>query len=202
MSCLPDNDTLFYWLSQYGTIFLFCSLALGIILLPVPEETLLVITGAFIGNAKLSFLPTFLAACGGSITGITGSYLIGRTAGSYLVHKFGSKVGIGEKQLNRAHAWFEKFGTWALFIGYFIPGLRHFTGLSAGITELEYNRFALYAYSGAIIWVSLFISIGYFTGNYCLTLVQNLEFSIEHVAIGLILLSLIGCLIYLKKKML
>ena len=52
-------------------------------------------------------------------------------------------------------------GKWALIIGYFIPGVRHLTGYVAGGLRLPWRYFALFAYSGALLWVSLFIGAGY-----------------------------------------
>lgn len=45
-------------------------------------------------------------------------------------------------------------------VGYFIPGVRHFTGYFSGIIALPYRKFALYAYGGALFWVILFLGIG------------------------------------------
>ena len=81
MEYLPNTETLIHLLDQYGIIILFVLLALGIIALPVPEETLLVLTGILISNEKLALAPAFFAVLLGSICGITVSYLLGRTAG-------------------------------------------------------------------------------------------------------------------------
>ena len=124
-------------------------LALGIIALPVPEETLMVLSGFLMSQGTLRIAPTILAATLGSICGITVSYLVGKTAGYYFLHKHGSWLGLTEDRLDKAHEWFTKFGKWALLIGYFIPGVRHFTGLSAGTTRLDYSLFATFAYLGA-----------------------------------------------------
>ena len=56
-------------------------------------------------------------------------------------------------------------GHWALTFGYFIPGVRHFTAYAAGMSELEAPQFALFAYSGAVLWVGTFLSLGYFLGE-------------------------------------
>lgn len=167
MDFLFDNETLSLWLTHYGSIALFFLLVFGIIALPIPEETLMVLAGILIGKEKLSIPFTMLAGYAGSICGITISYWIGRTAGHYLVLKYGKWVGITEKRFQKAHEWFERFGKWTLLIGYFIPGLRHFTGLTSGITEMEFKHFALFAYTGAVIWVSIFLSIGYFCSGVC-----------------------------------
>lgn len=189
MDVLPDvfND----WLLNYGSFALFGLLALGIIALPVPEETLLVFTGVMIQQGTFELIPAILAAYFGSILGITVSYLIGHTGGLYIVKKYGIYVGLTEAKLLKAHYWFEVYGKWILFVGYFIPGLRHFTGIFAGISDLEYYNFALFAYTGAFFWVLTFISVGYFFGNYQQQVYEIIERNIELVfTVGIIAILL------------
>lgn len=171
---LSENSTFSLWLLHYGSFALFGLLAFGIIAFPVPEETLMLFAGLLMSQGRLSLTATPLAAIFGSICGISVSYLLGRTAGNYCIHRFGARVGLTESRLQKAHEWFEKFGTWTLMIGYFVPGLRHFTGFSAGTTNLEFNRFALFAYSGAVVWVSTFLTVGYFFGDCCIALLSYL----------------------------
>jgi membrane protein DedA with SNARE-associated domain len=169
MSFIPDLDTLSLWLTNYGSFALFAALILGIIALPIPEETLMIIAGVLMSKGNLLMPSTIIAALAGSICGITTSYLLGRLASNFFIHKL-KWIGITEAHFERAHNWFERFGKWTLFIGYFVPGLRHFTGLVAGMTALQYPHFALYAYTGALFWVSTFLFIGYFFGDYSATL--------------------------------
>src|SRR5262249_11216787 len=121
-------DSLVIWLTQYGSFALFGLLALGIIALPIPDETLMTFAGVMIAKGHLEMIPTLLAAYGGCFFGITVSYFIGRTAGTYLVKQYGSHIGLTEEKINRVHLWFEKIGKWTLLVGYFIPGVRHLTG--------------------------------------------------------------------------
>jgi membrane protein DedA with SNARE-associated domain len=60
--------------------------------------------------------------------------------------------------------WFERYGKWTLFFGYFIAGVRHFTALAAGMSNVRLKTFALFAWPGGLAWVISFISIGYFLG--------------------------------------
>lgn len=172
------------WLVDYGSISLFILLALGIIALPVPEETLMVIAGFLVSKGLLNFPFTWVAAFLGSIFGISVSYLIGKKVGYFVLHEYGKWVGITEKKLQKAHNWFEKYGTWSLFIGYFIPGVRHFTGVIAGATELEYSRFALFAFTGAFFWVTTFLSVGYFFGDYWVLILEKIEDSFLYILIA------------------
>lgn len=164
MECL--NDTFSYWLLEYGSVALFLLLALGIVALPIPDETLMVISGVMIHQGHLYALPIIIAAYLGSMCGITFSYFIGRTAGHYILKRYGKWIGINEKKMQKAHDWYEYLGKWTLTFGYFIPGVRHVTGIFAGMTELEYPVFAVFAYTGAFLWATVFLSIGYFFGPY------------------------------------
>lgn len=188
MDLLADNSALTVWLLQYGSIALFFLLATGIVALPVPEETLMVISGILMFHEKLSVFPTLLAAYLGVMCGITVSYLLGRTANQYLIPKYGKWVGITPIRLQKAHNWFERYGKWTLSVGYFIPGVRHFTGVVAGTAKLEYSQFALFAYTGAVFWVTTFLSIGYFFGKQWLALFdyyRRIEIGFDWVAIAI-----------------
>lgn len=160
------HDTFAHWLLEYGSIALFFLLALGIVALPIPDETLMVISGVLIHQGHLYAIPTLIAAYAGSMCGITLSYVLGRTAGHFIITRYGKWIGITAQNLQKAHDWYEYLGKWTLTFGYFIPGVRHVTGIFAGTTELEYSKFALFAYTGAFIWATIFLSIGYFFGPY------------------------------------
>ncbi|MEI8365434.1 MAG: DedA family protein [Parachlamydiaceae bacterium] len=188
MDCIFINEEWSYWMLNYGAVVLFVLLALGIVALPIPDETLLVCSGVFMSQGTFGIPTTILAALAGSICGITLSYIVGRTGGSYLVHKYGAKIGITEERLQRTHVWFEHYGKWTLTVGYFIPCVRHFTGISAGISGLEFPQFALFAYSGACFWVATFLSIGYFFGNICFSFLENLDMPMVAIASGVALL--------------
>lgn len=152
------------WILHYGSFALFCLLALGIVGLPVPDETLLVFVGVLIAKGKLPLVTTFLSAFLGSALGITLSYLIGFATEKLFIEKYGPWIGLTEKKIQKVRHWFDKIDKWVLFFGYFIPGVRHLTGYIAGTTQMSYKRFMLYAYSGALVWCITFLTIGYFSG--------------------------------------
>ncbi len=158
-------EPLLAWLSHYGYAGLFGLLALGIVGLPIPNETLLVFSGYLIFKGRLQAGLTFAAAFGGGACGISLSYLIGRTVGYKVVSRYGKYLRITPERLERVHRWFQSIGDWLLAIGYFIPGVRHVTALIAGMSHLEYRTFALFAYSGAAVWTGLFLLLGYLVGE-------------------------------------
>ena len=158
-------DWLFEWLSQYGYVGLFAGLLFGILGLPIPDETLLVFCGYLIYHGRLDFATAFLVGFAGSLCGITLSFYLGRSLGHAVVHRYGKYIRLTPEHLERVDRWFDRIGAWSLSIGYFIPGIRHFTALVAGMGHMRYLTFALFAYSGAAVWVALFLTLGYVFGD-------------------------------------
>src|SRR5216683_1728303 len=153
-------DAVFQWITTYGYGAIFLLLMLGVVGLPIPDETLLVFCGYLISRGRMNPLAAWLSALAGSWCGISLSYMIGRTLGLGFVHRFGKYVHITEARLQKVHEWFDRIGHWALFVGYYIAGVRHFTAIIAGTSCLEYRHFATYAYSGAFVWVCPVLGLG------------------------------------------
>lgn len=201
MDFIPSLATLSSWLIDHGSLFIFIAFSLGILILPVPEETLMLLAGSLIKAGKLKFPGIFIGALCGTMTGITMSYLIGKSFGLFLIHKYGRYIGFTEKRLHKAHSWFEKYGKWTLMVGYFIPGVRHFTGLSAGATKLHFKKFMLFAYSGAFFWVCLFLSLGYFLGHFAIRIFEDVEFTSDNLILFGLLCSLVIITVTILKKL-
>ena len=110
------------------------------------------------GSTRAS--PFSLTVCG-SAGGISISYALGTRFG----HRFVTYVRLSPAWVLKTEQMFLRFGPVLLTIGYFIPGVRHFTAVVAGMSRLRFRKFALFAYSGAVIWVTLFLTLGYIFGN-------------------------------------
>jgi membrane protein DedA with SNARE-associated domain len=156
---------LIHWIKTYGYLGVFSSLMLGMFGLPVPDESILTFTGFLIHKSYLQPVPAVLAAFGGSICGITFNYAVGRFIGFPLLSKYGFLIRLSPAKLDKAQQWFEKYGKWALFFGYFLPGIRHLSAFSAGASRLRYWLFALFAYAGGFLWAVSFVALGYFGGE-------------------------------------
>lgn len=153
------------WISTYGYAALFGCLMFGIVGLPIPDETLLALSGYLVFKGQFSLLPTVITSVVGSLTGISLSFLIGRTGGYRVLHRYGPRFHITDDKIAMVEGWFERVGKWILMIGYFIPGVRHLMALVAGSAKMPYPFFAVFAYSGGIIWSLTFISLGYYLGD-------------------------------------
>jgi membrane protein DedA with SNARE-associated domain len=193
-------ESVFEWISLYGYAALFVLLVLGIIGLPVPDETLLVFCGYLVAQGKLAVVGTYAAAAAGSLCGITISYWIGRGLGFEVVHWFGRYARVGEQRLDQIHRWFNRSGHWLLFVGYYIAGVRHFTALIAGASHLEFRSFMLYAWSGGAIWVGAFLTIGYVIGENWREIADLVHRWMHWIAYGFVAAAIVYWLIWRARK--
>ena len=189
-------ETVLAWVSTYGYAAIFTLLVFGIVGLPVPDETMLVFCGYLVLRGNLRLVPTLIVAFLGSACGITISYLIGRTLGLGFVHKWGRYIGVSEARLEKVHVWFNRIGHWALFVGYYIAGVRHFTAIVAGTSCLEYRAFAAYAYSGAAVWVCTFVGLGYYFGEHWREIFEAIHRNLNLFSV--ILLAIVGAYVFYR----
>jgi membrane protein DedA with SNARE-associated domain len=175
-----------HWISAYGYGAIFVLLLLGIVGLPIPDETILVYCGYLIYKGTLHALPAYFTAMAGSWCGISLSYTIGRTLGTGAVSHYGNRLHLTEDRLEQVHVWFKRIGHWALAVGYFIAGLRHLTAIVAGMSRLEFPSFAAYAWSGGAVWVGCFILLGYVLGERWRTIAELVHRDMGYASLALI----------------
>jgi membrane protein DedA with SNARE-associated domain len=154
------------WVSEYGYFGIFFLLIFGIIGLPIPDEWLLVLSGYLAFKEVLGFFPTLVIAAIGSASGLTVSYLLGRSSGNFVVRKYGKWFSIDDQKLHRTREWFQNLGCWVLVVGPFVPGVRNLMGYVAGASKLRADIFMRFAYLGALISSATFVSFGYFAGRH------------------------------------
>jgi membrane protein DedA with SNARE-associated domain len=194
-------EAIAFWIGHYGYVAIFSLLLLGIVGLPVPDEWLLTFAGYLVFKNNLHFWPAFAAAALGSICGITISYGLGRSLGLFLIHHYSRLLRISQNDLDRVHTWFDRFGTWTLLIGYYVPGVRHFTAVVAGASKMEFHLFSVFAYSGALLWTTTFMMLGYAFGEHWTQVLRQVQ---RHLAawalVALILIVIFGIRWYRKRR--
>jgi len=183
-------DAVLQWVAVYGYAAVFFLLMLGVVGLPVPDETLLVFCGYLVSKGTFRPAGAFAAALAGSWCGISLSYMIGRTVGLGMVHRFGKYIHVTDQRLETVHRWFGKSGHWALFGGYYIAGVRHLTAILAGASKLEFRTFVLFAWSGGMCWVASFLTLGYFLGEDWKRAADVVHRDLVAVSVALIILGL------------
>ena len=147
----------------YAVVFLFVAIeSLGI---PLPGETVLVTAGALAALGHLSIWWVIAIAAAGGIVGDAAGYWIGRLGGIAIIKRYGRVVHFDEHKLEKVRAFFNKYGSRAVFFGRFIALLRTWAALLAGTAEMPYRVFTLYNVLGGITWATLFGTLGYLFGR-------------------------------------
>lgn len=157
------SQLLFHYITQYGYVGLFLIVGISILGLPVPDEFLMTFVGFLTYSGQLNTVSAILFAAMGCCTAVTIEYLLGlffQRKVSVLLKKHAGSSKI-EKVLN----WYHQHGGKLLTVGYFIPGVRHIFSYAAGMSKISYRKFATFAYLGAFLWTTLFISLGRILGS-------------------------------------
>src|SRR6185295_6836527 len=160
------EQTIVQLITDYGYFGIFFLLIFGIIGLPIPDEWLLVISGYLAFQNVLDLGPTLVVAALGSAGGLTMSYVLGRKSSDYMVRRYGRWLSIDDHKLMRAQQWFQSLGRWVLVVGPFIPGVRNLMGYIAGASRLRLHIFMRFAYLGALISSTTFVTFGYYAGRH------------------------------------
>ena len=148
--------------NRYGYIVLFVGLLAENAALPVPGETILLVSAlySYFGELRLALiLPIGIAA---AVLGDNVSFYIGRRYGRPFVERYGSYILISRKRMERVEHFFERHGSRAVFLQRWITGFRVLGALVAGTTRMGWSRFLFYNICGAVVWVTTVGLLGYF----------------------------------------
>lgn len=144
-------------------------LSVGLILdsfgIPIPSEVLLAVGGALAATGRFNvWVVLFLGTSAQLVGGLVG-YWIGRYGGYPFLRKYGKYVFISEKDLERTHVAFEKYGPLLTMGGRCLPVIRGLVAYPAGIAKMRLDLFVLYTTIGSFVWSVLFIWLGYKLGE-------------------------------------
>ena len=118
-------------------------------------------------NAPWNWLIVLIVATVGAVAGSLAGYLIGAWGGRPLLDRYGRYVHIQADDLDRADAWFAKYGDWAVFFGRLVPLVRALINYPAGVARMPVGRFMLFSALGSLPWNAALLLGGYLLGaNY------------------------------------
>lgn len=180
-------ETILNWVEHAGYLGLFLTLAFGVIGVPVPDEAILMFAGFLCYEHRMDLRLALLTGFASSICGVSLTYLLGRTFGWWLIHRYGPIVHITPQRLEWVHQWFERYGRWTIFLGYFIPGLRQGVPYAAGMAGMSFWLFAAYCFTSGFLWAALFVGAGFKLGPQWQAVLDRIQ--VGHLAVyGLIVL--------------
>lgn len=138
---------------------------------------------------------------------LIGSIALAATAGYYAGYYFGYKTGqalynrkdtlfFKQKYIHTANDFYKKYGGIALILGRFLPIVRTFAPILAGVVRVSPRTFLLYNVAGAVLWPATIVSAGYFVGS----VFPNALNYLDYIVIAFILVTTIPILNNLRKK--
>jgi membrane protein DedA with SNARE-associated domain len=120
--------------------------------LPIPGETALIVAGGLAASGRLSLPIVVLIAALAATLGATLGYWIGRRRGRALLLRDGRGAVHRRAAAARGDRFFARYGSGAVFLGRFIPGVRYVGALMAGASRMPWRRFAVANAAGAVLW--------------------------------------------------
>jgi membrane protein DedA with SNARE-associated domain len=184
---------------KYGYLAVFITMALESACIPIPSEIVMPYAGYLVTQNKMTILN---AAVVGSLANLFGSwiaYFVGRYGGRNFIEKYGKYVFLSYKHLAWADKWFAEKGDITVLVSRMLPAVRTFISLPAGITRMNFFRFSIYTFIGALPWNLALVYVGYvFAGNW--ELMQDYLHKFNYVIWGTLVLLVIAYIIYRRKK--
>jgi membrane-associated protein len=157
----------FYWISLL-ILFIECGLFFPFL----PGDTLLFALGLFLNSGKIDIFGTppivelliaFVLLTGAAFLGNVVGYEIGRAIGPPLYERDGAIL--KKKYFDQTRSFFDKHGNKALVIGRFVPFVRTFVTVVAGVTRMDRRRFFFWSLVGAVLWVGSILLLGFTLGH-------------------------------------
>ena len=182
-----DDFVARYGVWVYALLFAIIFAETGLVVTPfLPGDSLLFAAGAIAARGKLDIAGLFFLLAGAAILGNTVNYSVGHFIGPRVFRSDETHPLLNRQHLDRAHAFFDKYGGMAVVLTRFVPIIRTFVPFVAGAGAMRYSAFALFNVFGGLLWVGVCLGAGYAFGN--VPIVKN-NFSL--VAIGIVAVSMI-----------
>ncbi|WP_226345575.1 DedA family protein [Agilicoccus flavus] len=159
-----------YLLGRFGTGFFWVSTAIvfiecGLLFPLLPGDSLLFAVGMFVrrGDVSLDIVTACVLLSVGAFLGNIVGYEIGRALGTPLYSRDGRFL--KRTYFDQTNAFFDKHGNKALVLGRFVPIVRTFVTVVAGVGRMDRRRFFTWSAVGAVLWATGVTLIGYFLGG-------------------------------------
>jgi len=169
-----------YGIWTYAILFAVIFIETGFVIMPfLPGDSLLFAAGTFAALKALDIRLLLLLLSVAAVIGDSVNYWVGHRLGPKVFRNENARF-FKKEYLERTHAFYEKHGGKTIIIARFVPIIRSFAPLIAGVGRMSYGRFLSFNVIGGVGWVLLLTGAGYFFGN--IPLVKN-NYSLAIVAI-------------------
>lgn len=147
-------------ISTFGYTGILLTMAIESACIPLPSEIIMPFSGYLVTTGQFTMVGVTLAGAIGNVIGSIVAYYVGVLGGRPIVERYGPYVLISQKDLEIADRWFSRYGEAAVFFSRMLPVVRTFISLPAGIARMNFPRFVLFTFVGALPWCYLLAYIG------------------------------------------
>ncbi|MBL8925894.1 MAG: VTT domain-containing protein [Pseudonocardia sp.] len=187
-------DTILTWLGPWALvglaliIFAECGLLLGFFL---PGDSLLFTAGLFVASGAIGapLWAVCLLLVGAAVLGNATGYWIGRSAGPAVFHKPQSRL-FNPHHVAKTQEFFDRYGNRAIVLGRFVPIVRTFITVMAGVGRMDPRRYLTYSLIGGVAWAAGVTVLGYWLGQFAVV-----KANIELMLVAIVLLSVLPMII-------
>jgi len=148
-------------ITQWGYAAIALIVLLGNVGLPVPEETVLTVSGYLVWQGRLKLAPVLVVAVTSAVIGDNAAYWVGRRYGRLVITRL---IRVSPDRVERMQRFVMRYGMLAVFVARFVAGLRFMAGPLAGSTGLSPIRFFVANFLGAAVYVPVAVAVGYGVG--------------------------------------
>ena len=162
------NDTINFLVSitqDLGYFGVFIMMFLESSFFPFPSEIAIIPAGYLASKGIMNIYFVIIAGTIGSLAGSLFNYFLALKYGRIFILKYGKYVFFKSETLDSMEIFFNKHGSISIFTGRFIPVVRQFISLPAGLAKMNLLKFIIYTSAGACIWVTILAILGYFIGE-------------------------------------
>lgn len=152
----------------------------------LPGDSLLFTAGLFASQGHLPLVPLLIGCALAAIIGDSVGYAFGRRVGPALFSKEDSFL-FHKKHAERAKAFYEKHGVKTILLARFVPIIRTFAPIIAGVGVMPYRTFLIWNIAGGLLWTQLSLLAGFFLGQ----AIPGIEDYLHYIILGIIVVSLI-----------
>lgn len=192
------------FIANYGYLAIFVLMLAESACIPIPSELIMLFGGALAAGAvagtHLDLAAVIAIGVAGNVAGSYLAYAVGRYGGPAALQRWGRRIHLREHDLDRATAWFTKYGPAAVGFGRCLPVIRTFISLPAGIAGMSRTRFGLYTVIGCIPWTAALGWAGYAVGARWQRIADDFHGPTYAIAGIVAVAAVIGIAVFVRKR--
>jgi membrane protein DedA with SNARE-associated domain len=152
-------------ISSLGYAGILVTMAIESACIPLPSEIIMPFSGYLVTTGQFTMLGVTLAGAVGNLLGSIIAYYAGVWGGRPFVERYGAYVLLSRRDLDTADRWFARYGEAAVFFSRLLPVVRTFISLPAGIARMNFARFVIFTFVGALPWCYALAYVGVVMGE-------------------------------------